>query len=172
MSIEVIEAGEQELPPGIEVLNRDFVADVGNLPDASFDLIVSDPPYGLGKDYGNDSDKLGADAHLAWTFEWLERSIPKLKPSGSLYIFCTWQYAPEIFSFLKRRMTMINEIVWDRRVPSMGGTTRRFTSVHDNIGLFVLAKDYYFDLDSVRIPYDAVTKKARSRKLFEGSKWL
>jgi len=172
MCVEAIAAGGPDLPPGIEVLNRDFMADVGNLPDASFDLIVSDPPYGLGKDYGNDSDKLGAEAHLAWTFEWLERSIPKLKAGGSLYIFCTWQYAPEIFSFLKRRMTMINEIVWDRRVPSMGGTTRRFTSVHDNIGLFVLSKDYYFDLDAVRIPYDAVTKKARSRKRFEGSKWL
>ena len=67
---------------------------------------------------------------------------------------------------------MVNEIIWDRRVPSMGGTTRRFTSVHDNIGFFALSKDYYFDLDPVRIPYDAATKKARSRKLFEGSKWL
>lgn len=53
-----------------------------------------------------------------------------------------------------------------------GGTTRRFTSVHDNIGFFAVSKAYYFDLDPVRIPYDADTKKARSRKLFEGSKWL
>lgn len=165
-------ASESGLHPGIELRNRDFVADIAALPDAGFDLILSDPPYGLGKDYGNDSDKLDADAHLAWTYDWLERCIPKLKPSGSLYIFCTWQYAPEIFCFLKRRMLMINEIVWDRRVPSMGGTTRRFTSVHDNIGLFALSRDYYFDLDAVRIPYDAATKKARSRKLFEGSKWL
>jgi site-specific DNA-methyltransferase (adenine-specific) len=54
----------------------------------------------------------------------------------------------------------------------MGGTVRKFTSVHDNIGYFAVSKDYYFDLDPVRIPYDAATKKARSRKLFEGSKWL
>jgi hypothetical protein len=74
--------------------------------------------------------------------------------------------------FLKRRLTMVNEIVWDRRVPSMGGTVRRYTSVHDNIGYFAVSKDYFFDLDPIRIPYDAVTKKARSRKLFEGSKWL
>ena len=100
---------------------------------------------------------------------WLFRSSSQ---SGSLYIFCTWQYAPEIFSFLKTKLTMINEIIWDRRVPSMGGTVRRFTSVHDNIGFFAVSKDYFFDLDPVRIPYDAVTKKARSRKLFEGSKWL
>jgi site-specific DNA-methyltransferase (adenine-specific) len=160
------------VPDSIRLLNRDFLTDAANLPDASIDLIVADPPYGLGKDYGNDSDMRSGDDFLAWTREWLDLAIPKLKSSGSLYVFCTWQYAPEIFVYLKSKMTMINEIVWDRRVPSMGGTTRRFTSVHDNIGFFAVSKDYYFDLDPVRIPYDAVTKKARSRKLFEGSKWL
>jgi site-specific DNA-methyltransferase (adenine-specific) len=160
------------VPETIRLLNRDFLTDAANLPDASIDLIVADPPYGLGKDYGNDSDMRSGEDFLAWTYEWLELAIPKLKPSGSLYVFCTWQYAPEIFVFLKTKLTMINEIVWDRRVPSMGGTTRRFTSVHDNIGFFAVSKNYYFDLDPVRIPYDAVTKKARSRKIFEGSRWL
>ncbi|MFM0053653.1 DNA-methyltransferase [Caballeronia grimmiae] len=157
---------------GIDIRNRDFLADAANIPDASIDLIVADPPYGLGKDYGNDSDMLSGDAFLEWTYRWLDMAIPKLKKSGSLYIFCTWQYSPELFVFLKRRMMMVNEIVWDRRVPSMGGTTRKYTSVHDNIGYFAVSRDYYFDLDPVRIPYDAATKKARSRKIFEGSKWL
>jgi site-specific DNA-methyltransferase (adenine-specific) len=160
------------VPARIDLRNEDFLADAANVADASIDLIVADAPYGLGKDYGNDSDMLTGDAYLAWTRQWLELAIPKLKPSGSLYVFCTWQYSPEIFSFLKTKMTMVNEIIWDRRVPSMGGTTRRFTSVHDNIGFFAVSKDYYFDLDPVRIPYDAATKKARSRKIFEGSKWL
>ncbi|TDQ98798.1 DNA-methyltransferase [Paraburkholderia silvatlantica] len=160
------------VPETIRLLNRDFLTDAASLPDVSIDLIVADPPYGLGKDYGNDSDMRSGENFLAWTYEWLDLAIPKLKPTGSLYVFCTWQYAPEIFVYLKSKLTMINEIVWDRRVPSMGGTTRRFTSVHDNIGFFAVSKDYYFDLDPVRIPYDAATKKARSRKLFEGSKWL
>jgi site-specific DNA-methyltransferase (adenine-specific) len=164
--------GLAKVPDSIRLLNRDFLTDAQNVPDASIDLIVADPPYGLGKDYGNDSDMRSGEDFLAWTREWLDLAIPKLKASGSLYVFCTWQYAPEIFVFLKSKLTMINEIIWDRRVPSMGGTTRRFTSVHDNIGFFAVSKDYYFDLDPVRIPYDAATKKARSRKIFEGSKWL
>jgi site-specific DNA-methyltransferase (adenine-specific) len=73
---------------------------------------------------------------------------------------------------LKQRMAMINEIIWDRRVPSMGGSTRSYTSVHDTIGFFAKQKGYYFDLDSIRIPYDAETKKARSRSIFVGAKWL
>ena len=135
-------------------LNRVFCEDAlhgfARIPDASIDLLVADPPYGLGKDYGNDSDKLDADAYLRWTEQWVDAALPKLKPNGSLYIFLTWRYSPEIFVMLKKRMTMINEIIWDRRVPSMGGSTRRFSSVHDTVGFFVKARDYYFDLDAVR----------------------
>jgi site-specific DNA-methyltransferase (adenine-specific) len=140
--------------------------------DGSVDLILADPPYALGKDYGNNSDKLGSEEYLEWSYAWLNAYIPKLKNNGSLYIFLSWQYSPEIFSFLKKQLTMVNEIIWDRRVPSMGGSTRKYSSVHDNIGFFVKSKNYYFDLDSIRIPYDEATKKARSRKLFEGKKWL
>jgi site-specific DNA-methyltransferase (adenine-specific) len=157
-------------------LNRIYCEDAlqgfGHIPDASIDLLIADPPYGLGKDYGNDSDKLESSAYLRWMEEWIDAALPKLKPNGSLYIFLTWRYSPEIFVMLKQRMTMINEIVWDRRVPSMGGSTRSYTSVHDTIGFFAKQKGYYFDLDAIRIPYDAETKKARSRSIFVGAKWL
>jgi site-specific DNA-methyltransferase (adenine-specific) len=102
----------------------------------------------------------------------LNLAISKLKSNGSLYIFTTWRYSPEIFVFLKSKMLMLNEIIWDRRVPSMGGSTRRYSSVHDTIGFFAKSRDHYFDLDSIRIPYDEETKKARSRSIFVGKKWL
>src|SRR5262249_13429956 len=150
----------------------DMLEGLARIPDGSIDLVVADPPYGLGKDYGNDSDRLSGQAYLDWSVRWMDAVVPKISPRGSLYLFCTWQYSPELFVMLKQRMTMINEIIWDRRVPSMGGTTRKFSSVHDNIGFFARQRDYYFDLDPVRIPYDAETKKARSRPRFEGKKWL
>ncbi|GGC89393.1 DNA-methyltransferase [Undibacterium terreum] len=156
--------------------NRIFCEDalqgLARIPDGSVDLLVADPPYGLGKDYGNDSDKMESAEYLQWMEQWIDLALPKLKANGSLYIFLTWRYSPEVFVLLKQRMTMVNEIIWDRRVPSMGGSTRKFSSVHDTIGFFAKAKDYYFDLDAIRIPYDAETKKARSRKIFEGAKWL
>lgn len=154
------------------VFNEDALTGFKRIPDAAIDLIIADPPYSLGKDYGNQSDKLKAADYLVWMEKWIDAALPKLKPNGSLYIFLTWRYSPEIFVMLKKRMQMMNEIIWDRRVPSMGGSTRSFTSVHDTIGFFVKSKSYYFDLDSVRIPYDAETKKARSRSIFVGAKWL
>lgn len=153
--------------------NEDCLAGLAKIPDGSVDLVLTDPPYCLGKDYGNESDKLNPKDYLEWTKKWLLAVIPKLKNSGSIYIFTTWRYCPEIFSFMKERLYMVNEIIWDRRVPSMGGSTRRFSSVHDTIGLFAVdEKEYYFDIDAVRIPYDPETKKARTRSIFVGSKWL
>ncbi len=150
----------------------DALQGMAALPDHSIDLIIADPPYGLGKDYGNDSDRMPANAFLAWMENWLLIALPKLKDTGSLYIFATWRYSPEIFVFLKQRMIMLNEIIWDRKVPSMGGSTRKYSSVHDTIGFFAKSPGYYFDLDAIRIPYDAETKKARSRSIFVGKKWL
>jgi site-specific DNA-methyltransferase (adenine-specific) len=155
-----------------QVFCEDALAGLARIPDGSIDLILTDPPYNLGKDYGNGSDQQSVEAYLAWTEQWIDAAVPKLKPNGSLYIFLTWRFAPEIFVMLKKRMTMMNEIIWDRRVPSMGGSVRSFSSVHDTIGFFANRKDYYFDLDAVRIPYDAETKKARSRSIFIGAKWL
>jgi len=154
------------------VLNEDALAGLTRIPDGSIDLVVSDPPYCLGKDYGNDSDKLDPEAYLEWSQQWIDAVVPKLKSTGSLYVFLTWRYSPEIFCYLKKKLTMLNEIIWDRRVPSMGGSTRRFSSVHDNIGFFAKGKDYCFNIDAIRIPYDEETKKARSRSIFVGSKWL
>ena len=156
----------------IDIRHGDFFDGVARIADASVDLVIADPPYGLGKDYGNDSDRLSGEAYLEFSRRWIDALMPKLAPNASLYVFLTWQHSPEVFSFLKTRMQMLNEIIWDRRVPSMGGGTRRYSSVHDTVGFFARSRDYHFNLDSIRIPYDAETKKARSRSIFVGKKWL
>ena len=155
-----------------KLINEDCLQAIKSIPNNSIDLVITDPPYCLGKDYGNNSDKMESEDFLRWTKKWIGEVIPKIKESGSFYIFTTWQYSPEIFSFIKKKMVMVNEIIWDRKVPSMGGSTRSFSSVHDNIGFFVKKKGYYFNIDAVRIPYDEKTKKARTRSIFIGHKWL
>jgi site-specific DNA-methyltransferase (adenine-specific) len=150
----------------------DCVEGMQRLPDESIDLIIADPPYGLDKDFGNDSDKIRGEEYLNFTRKWTDVAIKKLKPNGSFYIFLTWQYSPEVFSLLKKKLIMLNEIIWDRKVPSMGGGTIRYSSVHDNVGFFAKGNKHYFDLDSIRIPYDPETKKARTRSIFIGKPWL
>jgi site-specific DNA-methyltransferase (adenine-specific) len=149
-----------------ELFNEDFITGVNRLKDNSIDLVIADPPYCLGKDYGNNSDKKKPEEFLKWTQKWILSLLPKIKETGSLYIFTIWQFSSKNFVFLKKHTIMINEIIWNRRVPSMGGT-RKFSAVHDNIGFFVKSKKYFFDLDPIRMPYDSETKKARTRSLLE-----
>ncbi|MBU2578553.1 site-specific DNA-methyltransferase [Patescibacteria group bacterium] len=155
-----------------KIFNEDVLLGIDKIENNSIDLLLIDPPYCLGKDYGNDSDQKSSEEYLNWTYQWIDAVLPKLKKNGSFYIFLSWQYSPEIFVYLKKKLRMVNEIIWDRRVPSMGGSIRKFSSVHDNIGFFVKNNDYYFDIDSIRIPYDEETKKARTRSIFVGKKWL
>ena len=83
------------------IYNEDALKGLHKIKDQSVDLIVTDPPYGLGKDYGNDSDKQETEQFLEWTKSWIDLAIQKLKPTGSFYIFTTWRYSPEIFSYMK-----------------------------------------------------------------------
>jgi site-specific DNA-methyltransferase (adenine-specific) len=122
-----------QVPAGWTAYCEDALATgPGAHPDGSVDLIA-DPPYG----WARITATIPTSSIRLLTC--LDRAVdrcrlPKLKPNGSLYIFLTWRNSPEIFVMLKQRMTMINEIIWDRRVPSMGGSTWRYSSVHDTIG--------------------------------------
>jgi len=53
----------------------------------SIDLIFSDPPFNLGKDYGDTSkDDLSFDKYIEWCDEWVKECCRILKPTGSIYI--------------------------------------------------------------------------------------
>ena len=66
-----------------QLWNEDFLQGVKKIEDNSIDLIVTDPPYCLGKDYGNDSDQKSPAEFLRWTEKWLQLVIPKLKETGN-----------------------------------------------------------------------------------------
>ena len=45
------------------------------LPNESVDIIFADPPFNLGKEYGEGvSDNLAADKYLIWSQQWHQRN--------------------------------------------------------------------------------------------------
>ena len=54
----------------IEIKCGDAISLLKELPDSSINLIVADPPYNLGKDYGNNHDLKGFDDsfHISMAF--------------------------------------------------------------------------------------------------------
>jgi site-specific DNA-methyltransferase (adenine-specific) len=56
--------------------------------DASVDTIFADPPFNLGKDYGeNTDDKKPDEAYLEWCKRWISECVRIVKPGGSIFIY-------------------------------------------------------------------------------------
>lgn len=70
----------------LQTVCGEAVATMRGMTDASFDLIIADPPYNLGKDYGNHSDKQQFEVYLQFTREWTAEATRLLKDSGTLYV--------------------------------------------------------------------------------------
>lgn len=74
------------------------------LPDNSVDLIFADPPFNLGKEYGEGvSDRMEANKYLSWSQQWLSESIRVLKPGGSLFVFNLPKWCIEYGAYLNQK---------------------------------------------------------------------
>src|SRR5207249_3156835 len=64
----------------------DVVRALDMLPRNYFDLIVADPPYNYGKDFGNESDRRSDADYREWIHEWIPKLLPVSKSTASFYI--------------------------------------------------------------------------------------
>lgn len=83
------------------------------IPDGTIDLIFADPPYNIGKKFGDFKDSWPSDTKYAeWCYEWLDICIKKLSPVGSIYVMTSTQAMPYIDLWLRERLTILSRIVW------------------------------------------------------------
>jgi site-specific DNA-methyltransferase (adenine-specific) len=55
--------------------------------DNSCDIIIANPPYNIGKDFGNNKDNMLLQDYLKWTGKWLIEVMRVIKPTGTIYIY-------------------------------------------------------------------------------------
>ena len=102
----------QESEQSLVILN-DCIQTLNCMKEKSADLIFADPPYNLGKDFGNDSD-FWADRkkYLAWCYEWIDACFRVLKDDGTFYIMNSMQNIPYISVYLQEHYYIVNDIIW------------------------------------------------------------
>ena len=137
--------------------------------DEFVDLIYADPPFFSNRHYEvifNDGAEIrafedrwkgGIHHYIEWMRERCFEMRRVLKPTGSLYLHCDWHAShylkvmlDEIFGYSNFQ----NEIVWCYR---LGGRPRKgWPRKHDTILFYSKDKElFYFDGDSVRVPYES-----------------
>lgn len=96
------------------VFNEDCFEGVKKLKDKSVKLFILDPPYT--KFYGGDYKTTGGDfKFLEFYFErFAQLIIPKLKDTGSCFIFCDFRTYPGIFNGFINYVTPANLIIWKK----------------------------------------------------------
>ncbi len=144
------------------------------------DLIYADPPFFTNRKYsarigrGEDSRKPGqwqlaegyrdhwpdADAYLNFLYQRLALMYRLLAPNGTLYLHLDWHadsYARLLLDEFFGAENMINEVIWTYHGPSP--IRRAFNRKHDTILVYSKGKDYTFNVDAVREPYNPNTVK-------------
>jgi adenine-specific DNA-methyltransferase len=142
------------------------------MPDGSVQLIVTSPPYNIGKQYER---RIDLKDYLKREREVINLCIDKLRPGGSI----CWQIGNhvdegEIFPldillypfFAERALQLRNRIVW--HFEHGLHCSQRFSGRYETILWFTKADDdddYVFNLDPVRVP-----QKYPGKKHFKGPK--
>ena len=144
------------------VLTADCLDLLRQLPDGSIQLIVCDPPYNiLMADWDKHAD------YLSWARQWLKEAHRVLSDTGNFVIFGGLQYQGEegsgdLLSIIhdvrqNKLFNMVNLIIWNY---ANGMSAHRFfANRHEELVWFTKTKQYYFDLDAVREPFDEETKR-------------
>ncbi|MDJ1178007.1 site-specific DNA-methyltransferase [Roseofilum sp. BLCC_M91] len=70
------------------LFEQDCLTILENIEDRVADVIFADPPFNLGKNYGQKSDDLRSDdEYLSWCFSWIKECCRILKLGGSFFLY-------------------------------------------------------------------------------------
>jgi DNA modification methylase len=124
----------------------------------SVQLVITSPPYNIGKIYERDV-ALSLEEYIAWLTPIIDKLCEKVKPGGSV----CWQVGNfvrdgEVFPldlyfyelFKKRGLKLRNRIVW--RFNFGLHATKRFSGRYETLLWFTKGEAYTFNLDPVRVP--------------------
>ncbi|MGH7075375.1 MAG: DNA-methyltransferase [Stellaceae bacterium] len=146
--------------------NLDFMRPLGN---GTMQLIVTSPPYNIGKSYESRSP---LDAYIQSQAQVISECVRLLHPRGSL----CWQVGNhvqngEIFPldivlypiFREHGLKLRNRIVW--HFEHGLHCSKRLSGRHETVLWFTKSDDYVFNLDPIRVP-----SKYPGKKYFKGPK--
>jgi site-specific DNA-methyltransferase (adenine-specific) len=153
--------------PWNKVHHCDVLEGLGSIEDNSADIVLIDPPYNIGVDFGNSKYKKDIDEYARWAGEWVSESERILKDSGTLFIYGF----SEILAHISVNLDIQHRwLVWhytNKTTPSAKFWQRSHESI---ICAWKDSKERIFNLDDVREPYtktflkNAAGKKRKATK--------
>lgn len=138
-----------------KLYKEDAISFLKGLEDNSIDLIFADPPYNIKK---AEWDTFSSQKeYVEWSMNWIREASRVLTKSGSLYV-CGFS---EILADLKWASSSLFQgckwLIWFYR--NKGNLGNDWGRSHESILHFRKSKDFIFNIDEARIPYNEHTLK-------------
>ncbi len=139
-----------------QIINDEALDSLQSIEDGKFDLIITSPPYNIGKSY---EVKTSIEAYLKTQEDIIHELVRVLSDRGSI----CWQVGNfvdkgEVFPldiyyypiFKKYGLKLRNRIIW--HFGHGLHASNRFSGRYETILWFTKTDDYIFNLDNVRVP--------------------
>ena len=158
-------------------LNRVYEADVfdflAHLENNSIDLAIIDPPYNMKK---SDWDSFkNEEEYFDFTKKWLDAVIPKMKKTGSLYLFNNAYNSAIILNYLKdKELIFRNWITWYKK-DGFSSTKKKYINTQETILFYNCSSRFVFNYDEIRLPYLSTDRMAHAAKkgiVKNGKRWF
>lgn len=124
------------------------------------DLIVTSPPYNIGKEY---EEVMDLDDYLDFMRQWMQKAEDKLTPDGSFWLnigfrkksdgrqYVPWEY--DVYPIIRDEMniSLVQQVIWHYKA---GVNCKHRFSPRKETWLFCVSDldSYTFNLDDVRVP--------------------
>lgn len=138
--------------------------------DNSVDLIIADPPYNIGKNFGPKS-KVWNDLDLwyNWCKEWIDLSLKKLKPTGSIFIYGIHNYLCYLQVYLmQQKMIYRRQFIWYYE-NGFSGYTKMPAAFYEPLLWF--SKSNEFTFHQIREPYKSTERLKNKITKKDGTIW-
>lgn len=150
-----------------KLFNYDAIKYLKQLESNSIDLIFADPPYNIKK---AEWDTFSSQKeYVDWSMEWITEAHRVLTKKGSLFVCGFSEILADIKWSAAHLFKGCKWLVWFyRNKANLGNDWGRS---HESILHFRKSKDYIFNIDEVRIPYNEHTLKYPKRTQAESSQY-
>lgn len=149
--------------------NNDCVVELQKMSSDSIDLIVTDPPFNIGKNYRTYKDRRSHHDYLSWCRTWLIECVRVMKDGAALYLINYPENNAYLLPFLDEHLTFKRWMTWHYPT-NTGHSKTNFTRSQHSILFHIKGKrPRVFNKNDVALPYRNPTDKRIIGRLAAGS---
>ena len=145
-----------------KIIVGDSIKMLDKIQDKSCKLVFADPPYNMGKNFGNNKDTWSTGKKYEdWCRTWIDKCIEKLTDDGAIMIMGHPRYSSYLVPYLDEKLTYVNQIIYyyTDGMPEKKNFERRYEVI---LYYRKNESDYTFNVDNVRVPLVRYDKTSRA----------